>query len=77
MLCKILGNKNSKIEEFRAFYISFFFAIQILVTVSSVDTVQDTAVYGTIFSPSRLVFDHRPTRLLPMLSLLLILIGPS
>ena len=63
MLCKILGNKNSKIEEFRAFYISFF-AIQILVTVSSVDTVQDTIVYGTtIFSPSRLVFDPRPKRL--------------
>jgi hypothetical protein len=64
VLCKILGNKNSKIEEFRAFYISFFFAFQILVTVSSVDTVQDTAVCGTtVFSPSRLVFDPRPTRL--------------
>ena len=39
-------------------------AYQILVTVSSVDRVQDTTVYGTtIFSPSRLAFDPRPTRL--------------
>lgn len=66
VLCKISGSKNSKIEEFRTFCLSFFlsfiFAYQILVTVSSVDTVQDTAVYGiTIFSPSSLVFDPRPT----------------
>ena len=55
--------KNSKVEEFRTFYLSFF-AYQSLVTVSSVDRLQDTVVYGTtILSPSRLAFDPRPTRL--------------
>ena len=63
VLYKVSGSKNSKIEEFRIFYISFF-AYQSLVTVSSVYRVQGTVVYGTtIFSPSRLAFDPRPTRL--------------
>ena len=65
--CKVSCVKNSKIEEFRTFYLSFllsFFDYQILVTVRSVDKVQDTIVYDTtIFSPSRLAFDPRPTRL--------------
>jgi len=63
VLYKVSGSKNSKIEEFRIFYLSFF-AYQSLVTVSSVDKLQDTIVYGTtFFSPSRLAFDPRPTRL--------------
>ena len=63
VLYKVSGSKNSKIEEFRIFYLSFF-AYQSLVTVSSVDKLQNTIVYGTTFSSSsRLAFDPRPTRL--------------
>ena len=60
---KFSGSKNSNIEEFRTSYFSSF-AYQILVTVSSVDRVQDAVVYDTnIFSSSGLAFDPRPTRL--------------
>jgi hypothetical protein len=60
---KVLCCKNSKIEEFHIFYFSFF-ACQILATVSFVDKVEDTIVYGTrVLSPSVLAFYPRPTRL--------------